>query len=229
MAIVNASAVKVYDDVYAISGGQRRHPDTNFVRLIEWGFRPADDEETRTVVEWGFGAGANLIYLLSRGFRVIGLEVSEVATRSVRAALEQRAEFSGKWELHTLAAGSSAAPLADECADLMLASESLYFHSSRDDLQRTLKDCRRILKPNGLFISSMIGPGNQCVREAVQLGEHVHQWTAPGLSTELVLYVIQDEAHARDVFSMFTVLEVGYYDFSFYGKEHFHWVVICRK
>jgi hypothetical protein len=43
------------------------------------------------------------------------------------------------------------------------------------------------------------------------------------------VYIIQDEGHARDLFSMFNIQEIGWFDNYYCGASGHHWVILLSN
>ncbi|WP_168626496.1 class I SAM-dependent methyltransferase [Cryobacterium sp. BB307] len=104
-----------------------------------------------TVLELGAGSGANFEEL-APGVRWIGLEPSVSARRELR----RNATGHGHTE-PPLAAGGENIPLEDGSVDAVF---STYVLCSVDDVDRVLREVRRVLKPGGtaLFIDHVAAP-----------------------------------------------------------------------
>ena len=226
-ALVDPAAAAMYDRSYS-NGADRRYPDSNIIRLIEWVFRPSE-AAGRHVLEWGFGSGANLMYLLQRGFAVTGIEAAPAATRVSEAKLRAHPEFEGRFHLYCLAPGEARVPLADQSCDFVLASESLYFCASVAQLQATLAELHRVLKPGGRIVASMMGRDHLWAKTGRRKGKDVVEYKVSDEDPPVSLVVIGDAHKAGELFKIFNVIEVGYYDFVFCGRSHQHWVLIGEK
>jgi tellurite methyltransferase len=105
------------------------------------------------VVDAGCGYGRNLVYLLSAGFQVFGVDADPRALASVR-------ELAGLQASHFHVSPVEAMPFADAFADVILSSAVLHFARSDDQFHAMLNGMWRVLKPGGLFfcrLASSIG------------------------------------------------------------------------
>jgi SAM-dependent methyltransferase len=106
---------------------------------------PAPGELT---VDVGCGEGRLARELVARGHRVVGVEGSATLAAAARAA-------DPEFEVHV--ADAAHMPLDDGCADLAVASMSLL---NMDDLDGTVRDVARILRPGGRLVFSTVHPAN---------------------------------------------------------------------
>lgn len=101
--------------------------------------------------------------------RVLSLDLSLAMLRKARS---RRSRFA---RIRELQASAAELPLADGCIDMVVANMFLPWS---DDLPRFFAEVRRVLRKEGLFAFSTLGPDS--LRElrdawaAVDTGEHVH-------------------------------------------------------
>jgi SAM-dependent methyltransferase len=225
--LAHRPTVELYERVYT-EGGDRKVPDSNIVRLIEWVFCRKGMAQGY-VLEWGFGGGANLIYLLQRGFSVIGFEAATAAVKLTEGKLQSYPEFDGKWELRVVHPQDERLPLSDNTCDFVLANESLYLCSSELQLQAVLRELHRVLKRGGIIVASMMGPRHSWVTKGRWIDENLVEYQGSSGDPAVSIVVTKDAAQARELFKEFSVEEVGFFDFEFCGRAHHHFVVIASK
>ena len=78
---------EVWRSLYKSGKADLLYPSDVFIRLTNYCFR---DQKPRKVLDYGFGTGANLIYLASKGLEVSGLEFSDEAISLTKSRLEDR-------------------------------------------------------------------------------------------------------------------------------------------
>ena len=81
--------------------------------------------------------------------------------------------------MYCLAPGEARVPLADQSRDFVLASESLYFCASVAQLQATLAELHRVLKPGGRIVASMMGRDHLWAKTGRRKGEDVVEYKVP--------------------------------------------------
>lgn len=104
-----------------------------------------------SALDLGCGAGRDLLEFRQRQVNAVGLDASrELATLA--------ADFSG---CPVVVADMQGMPFAEGSFDAVWASASL-LHVRREDLSQMLGDVKRVLKPGGLFFSSVkLGRGEE--------------------------------------------------------------------
>ena len=98
------------------------------------------------VLDLGCGVGRHVVYLIGRGFRVAGVDISPSGIRLSREACADRGiSFEGQVSDMTML------PWADSIFDAALSISTIHHHE-REMIIRTLGQIRRVLKPGGLLL-----------------------------------------------------------------------------
>ena len=79
------------------------------------------------------------------------------------------------------------------------------------------------LKPEGRMIISMLSRFNTYCFEGTPKGDNVFTYKTP--YGEIDVYVTYDETHLRDIFSLFNIVEIGYWDNYYNNISGHHFVV----
>ncbi len=241
---VNETTAEIHENRYRLGGGHD-YPNENVVRIVRWflqDLKPATEhlagkpEDRRgankiiRILDYGFGPGENLLFLLREGYSVSGIEVSPSALKITEKKLERYPEFSGKFELALLDGSSKSLPYEDNYFDVILANQVLYFIGDKEKIEEMLIEFDRILRPGGKLIASMLSRINEFSVKGQEIIPDVYEYYISGLETEnkLQVYIIRDESHARELFSMFDINEVGYFDNYYCGVCGHHFVVLAE-
>jgi ubiquinone/menaquinone biosynthesis C-methylase UbiE len=112
---------------------------------LEYAFHLIGDVAGRTVLDYGCGNGENSLPLVTRGARVIGVDVSNDLLRLAR----QRLLLHGVLDGATFLAGSAHdLPLPDNSVDVVLGIAILHHL----DLKLAAREVHRVLKPGGIAV-----------------------------------------------------------------------------
>jgi SAM-dependent methyltransferase len=114
----------------------------------DWDMEQIGWEGVRQVTDVGCGAGRHLRKLAARGIRALGVDPSVDAVR--RAARETAGTT-----VRCVAGDLADLPVASGSSDVVLAMHMLY---NLDDLDRGLREVRRILRPGGRFLATTSAP-----------------------------------------------------------------------
>ena len=119
------------------------------------------------VFDAGCGSGRNLVYLLTEGYNVFGVDIDPNAVDSTRSLAASRAPTLPKDNFRVEAIEETTFP--DAFADVVLSSAVLHFARCDDHFEAMLRGTWRVLKPGGLFfcrLASSIGMEHQVQRVA---------------------------------------------------------------
>lgn len=106
------------------------------------------------------GDGRNLGLLLDLGFRVSATELDAETTRALSRAFPE-VEFS--------VGRNNNLPFADECFDYLLACHTCYYLDDNDSWEDNLAEHTRVIRSGGVFIGSVLAPGNFLVDASERL------------------------------------------------------------
>jgi SAM-dependent methyltransferase len=102
----------------------------------------------RLTLDLGCGEGRLLRDLAQRGHRVVGLDAAPTMVRAARDVAPELAVINGD---------ATALPLADACADLVVAFMSL---QDIDDMPRAVEEAARVLTAGGALCMAIVHPLN---------------------------------------------------------------------
>jgi ubiquinone/menaquinone biosynthesis C-methylase UbiE len=100
------------------------------------------------VVDAGCGTGRQLLDLLERSARVVGVDHSEASLDIARERV--RVDLRGRLQL--LAGDVRSLPLENETADRVLCSEVIQHVPGNEGRRQALKELHRILRPGGILV-----------------------------------------------------------------------------
>ena len=114
------------------------------------------------ILDTGCGFGRNLVYLLSQGYEVCGVDSDPQAIEGVRRLAAQFAPIlpASNFRLETIEEMS----FPSGWADLVLSSAVLHFARNDDHFEAMMRETWRVLKPGGLLfcrLASSIGMERQ--------------------------------------------------------------------
>lgn len=141
-----------WDEQYRAGKGLRLWPCEELVRFVSR--RYGDSPRKGSVLEVGYGTGANLWFLADAGFSVAGVELSPGARNLAAKHLGSR----GIADVQLIDADMLRMPVAsgayDGVVDVMASQ-----HLSREDHSVAYREFRRVLRPGGWLFLHHLGSG----------------------------------------------------------------------
>jgi 2-polyprenyl-6-hydroxyphenyl methylase / 3-demethylubiquinone-9 3-methyltransferase len=128
---------------------------------------PPATRDSAVLVDLGCGAGLMAPHLSGKGYRHVGVDVT-------RSALGQAAQHG----VLAVRGDVAAVPLADGCADVVVAGEIL---EHVDDDVAVLAECARLLRPGGTLVIDAIADTRLARVIAVRMAERIPGGPPPGI------------------------------------------------
>jgi SAM-dependent methyltransferase len=214
----NGVNVQIWEDLYRQGKSNLNYPNSFLVSLSHHLLNPATHHR---VLDYGFGTGANLIFLARRGFELSGAEVSKSALDIVQSKL-------GAEMLHAdlRLMQEDKLPFGDNSFDGVIAWQVLYYNNW-ETLHQAVREIDRVLRPGGIFIGTMAAPGDVSQVNSTPLGNDLYRSNVPGQERAKILIVDKDRlAHCFPD----RKLRTGRFTQSFEGlPTGSHWVLSYEK
>ncbi|OGR69936.1 MAG: hypothetical protein A2089_11325 [Elusimicrobia bacterium GWD2_63_28] len=208
---------ETWERLYVAGRSVLKYPDSNFVTLAS---RLTTPDKHKRVLDYGFGTGANMIHLISRGHVLSGAEVSSGALEIVRKLLSERGMAA---DLRLVSGGKL--PFADAYFDAVVAWQVLYYNDWIS-LPQAMAEIERVLKPGGLFIGTMAAEGDISGTEAEPLGRGVYRSHVPGQEGAIVMVLTEKQVAECFIGKQ---ISIGRFGMSYGGKTGSHWVITYEK
>ncbi|MBB95701.1 MAG: SAM-dependent methyltransferase [Rhodobacteraceae bacterium] len=171
------------------------------------------------ILDLGAGVGRHALWLARNGFDVVALD----------AAPEGLAEIDRQGGVDTVLARMDALPFDDEAFDHVLSWNVIY-HGDEDVLLRTISEIRRVLKPGGTYLGTMLSarrlPHEQAKYPGTEIGRNAWVFDAPGTDKIHPHYFCA----AAELLALFQ----GFECLSLVDREHdkpssFHWHLVMER
>ncbi|MEW6209359.1 MAG: methyltransferase domain-containing protein, partial [Acidobacteriota bacterium] len=133
------------------------YPDENLLRLIKGKY--ADIPRSGRALDVGFGRGGTLIMLAQTGYEAHGLEVSG---ESITAAEDLAKQAGVDLKLGLLEGTELTYP--DSYFDIVISWNAVYYYGKRSLVAAAIEEFRRVLRPEGVLLMSVIHPNSFMVR-----------------------------------------------------------------
>lgn len=142
-------------------------PEPDVIRWAD-GLRPGG-----RILDLGAGVGRHALWLARQGFEVVALD----------AAAEGLAEIDRAGGVDTVLARMDSLPFETGAFDHVLSWNVIY-HGDEDILLRTIAEIRRVLKPGGTYLGTMLSkrrlPHERALFPGREIGRNAWVFDAPG-------------------------------------------------
>lgn len=179
--------------------------------VINWaaGFEPG-----ARVLDLGAGVGRHALWLAGQGHQAVALD----------AAPEGLAEIDKAGGVETVLGRMHDLPFEDASFDHVLSWNVIY-HGDEDILLRTLSEIRRILKPGGTYLGTMLSkrrlPHEQAKYPGREISRNAWVFDAPG-TDKIHPHYFCSAAELLALFSGFECLELSDREHEKPGSYHWH-------
>ena len=112
----------------------------SFVTLLK------EKNKKACILDLGFGAGRNLMYVANQGFEAHGVEMSETGLKVTKERLRKR-----NLEAHILKGDMYLLPYIDSCFDIVMCLFTIY-HQNLKGIRTTISEVHRILRKDGILL-----------------------------------------------------------------------------
>lgn len=209
--------IEIWENLYSSGLSNLKYPNEMFVRIFN---NYKAQRNIETVLDFGFGTGANLIHMLESGCEVSGVEVSESAIHIVENKLSEKGLSADLNKMH-----NSNIPYKASSFDLVVAWQVLVYNDL-SSFKSTMLEITRVLKPGGLFIGTMTAIGDQTHESSTKIGEYLYKSNVQ--TQDGATCIIVDKGDLVKFFPN-KQLSVGEYFFEFEGSTSRHMVVVYEN
>lgn len=183
-------------------GWTNRYPFTDVVSFVLRTFGKAEDRSKVKILDLGCGAAHHLRFLAQEGFDYYGIDG---ASKAIEIAHEQLR--SGGFGVDNVVVGTfDALPWPDDFFDGIIDRGALVCNR-RADLKALLGEVKRVLKPGGQFMSSIIHEESSIRQTGEDLGDGDYANFQGRLEGAGVLHFTNAD-DARDLFGDFKIVDI---------------------
>jgi ubiquinone/menaquinone biosynthesis C-methylase UbiE len=147
-------------------------PAEPLVRAMKGSYIPGIDKNWagKKVLEVGFGAGNNFVFLGSQGMELYGVEVSKDICEQTAATIKR---FGYETDLRE--GSNRSIPFEDNTFDLIVSWNVIHYENTEANMRAAIKEHARVLKKGGRVLLSTVAPGNKIFDNHEIVGEHRYQ------------------------------------------------------
>ena len=190
--------VSAYKKQHELRSGLN-YPCETLIRLFKGIFINGTPLPTagKRLLDIGFGNGNNTLFFAGLGLEVAGVEIDEsiceLARQDFKALGYETADFKAGSNQHI--------PYEDESFDYLVSWNVLHYEGERSNVERSIEEYKRVLKPGGRLILSTTGPTHRILKNSTSLGENRYQLNYPGdFRQNEVHYFVETKEHLDQLF-----------------------------
>lgn len=228
--LTDEMTVKAYQKAFA-QGYDHQYPNENIVRLESAAF----GGKKGRCLDYGFGFGENLLHLADKGYEMFGLDIDQSLINRVHGKISNRGlKPAYQPVLDIIDESTAQLPYQNGFFDAILSNQVVYLLADEEKIRFLLSEFRRVVKPGGYLLVTLMGEKNVCCVKGRYLGNNVYEYDDASRMNKIKgdfthrYYIVHSEPHIRYLFSEFEIDEVGYFDNNYLGIAGHHYVVMAR-
>lgn len=209
--------IEIWEGIYSSGQSDLKYPNEMLVRAFN---KYKAKMDIKTVLDFGFGTGANLIHFIESGCEVSGVEVSGSAIQIAQKKMKEK-NISADLKLMK----DYKIPCENDSFDLVVAWQVLVYNDL-ESFKLTMKEITRVLKKGGIFIGTMTAIGDQTFNNSEKVGEYLYKSKVKEQSDAVCIIVDRQDLNT---FFPGVELSIGEYFFNFEGSTSKHWVLVYEN
>jgi len=215
-------------DIYAKSRQVNRYPFDQVVSTV-FRFFGNSNRSKIDILELGCGTANNIVFLAQEGFNATGVDGSQNAIKLGKELLDS---LSLNAALECLDF-SNLSCFGDETFDMVIDRGSIT-HNNRQSITDIIQQVKRILKPNGIFLSIMFSDAHSGVKVGTRLSDGSFKGFSRGYlkGHKFIFYFASEEDTVEFFDENFEVLSKLHQintDYAVDDDVRAMWSVISRK
>lgn len=226
-----------YEALYSREEAFLRYPADWIIRFYNMYLKqrlPAGSK----VLDYGCGSGNNSVFFAKNKHQIYGVDVAPSFKALVKKNFEANdVDVSLVDHFSVISPDSTTLDYPDGYFDFVFSNQVLYYLPGQEHFKNVCNELKRVLKPGGTVFFTMMGPKNYYITRYLKsiYNNQVYQIRIEDESHRLNgveenILLIRDEEHLVDMFDMFEVVNVGYFDQSMFDmKSNFHYIFIGKK
>jgi|LGOV01.1.fsa_nt_gb ubiquinone/menaquinone biosynthesis C-methylase UbiE len=194
-------------------------PDENLIRIFSGRYINVPQPPAK-LLDHGFGGGNSLLLFAKRGYECYGCEITE---ELIKVAKEKFDRMSESITLSLIAGTKLDYP--DNFLDIIVSWNAIHYNGTRENVQKVINEMHRILKPGGVTILSTLHPDNSILKRGQMTGDGSYMLKKESKFDNregLLLFCPKKESELRNMFSDFSEVKLGYYNFNLFLPERAH-------
>ncbi len=157
-----------YETIYSSGKELLEYPDEILVSYLYNTFKK--DNSIKDILDIGFGSGRHVILFAKEEYKVAGIETSESAVLCAKKWLEKE-----NLEANLKVGSSYKVDFKDNTFDALLCWGVINSVVEDKKLDKSMKEIKRVLRPNGRLLISLMAPEDVKFRNAELIKDNIYQ------------------------------------------------------
>jgi cyclopropane fatty-acyl-phospholipid synthase-like methyltransferase len=183
--------------------------------------------EGKSVLEFGFGDGKDLLYFYSKGCNCYGIE----ASKEVCDLFLQRAQHLDMNRIKIGDYHSIRKRLAKGSIDFIYSINVLHYMGSKKKISELIKKFYNLLGEGGNILISLVHPQHYFMDNSVRVNKDCREFTNEIPEREGLRFILfETRKEIQGIFSIFKNIHIGSHEHSYdLQKRHVFWLVTGNK
>ncbi|MFH1364036.1 MAG: methyltransferase domain-containing protein [Candidatus Aenigmatarchaeota archaeon] len=209
-----------WDELYRKQGEIQKE----VINLVKNSLQILKEMNVKNVLDVGFGTGRHVVFLAENGFDVHGIDVSERGKEITENKLNNK-----QLEADLKTADMHDLPYPDDSFDAIVAVHTIE-HNTMEGLKKTISELKRVLKPNGILVTTLISRNDPRYGEGEELEPNTYiKIDDPAESG--VEHHFSDKNEIDELFSGFRLIKIEEVE-GFSTRRQIdcvHWEIVAEK
>lgn len=177
-----------------------------------------------TVLDIGCGFGNNLLPFLFKGYKCYGTEVSDDITSIAKAALRKRG-----YKAIIRVGNNRNIPFTSNMFDIVISSGVIHYEVSKKNIDKTLSEYCRVLKPKGALFISTTGSSHDLFKKSKKIASHRYKIMDYDFRNSQTFFFFESEKYLQQILKpYFKIIETGQVNEKLMKKTIHTLVAICQ-
>ena len=208
-------------------GPIKKYPSLELVRIEKKLFNNKD-ESRNNVLEYAIGGGCNTEHLLNEGYKVSGLDVTDVAIKTTKNRILKNTSKIENLNLFKLDVNANRLCFDDNSFDYIVAMSVLSLLGDEDRVKLLLSEFKRVMKPGGRIIIDINDQNSEFSSGKKEVKKNV--FMAGPFEDNIKCFCLKSENDFVElVESFFSILDSGYSAQKLFGRRINEWIICGEK
>lgn len=177
----------------------------------------------KKILDLGCGGGRHTVFLASKGFLVVGSDISHTALKNTKRWLDKKKLKNFLLIFHDM----TNFPFPDEHFDAIISTHTIH-HNPLKKIQKTVKEIKRILRKRGVVLVTVKSTKDWSYRLGKRIAPNTYI-RPKGEHQQGLIHYFFDQRSIKNLFAKFKIIKLQELVRIEHGKQHGNWYVLAKK